>query len=232
MHILDVVFPKRCVGCGKIGKYFCARCALMIRIIRVNEAICPICEKPAVDGVTHPRCRTRYSMNGLTSFFRYEGAVREAVKAIKYRYVSDMAAEFISLIPESSLFSLAKLVNTKPLSPLLIPIPLHPTRLRFRGFNQAEELGKLLATRLTTPMRTDILRRTKETVPQVEMKDRRKRLKNMEDVFSSHNSQFIIRDSSILLFDDVFTTGATMRSAANVLKRAGVAFVWGVTMAR
>lgn len=91
-------------------------------------------------------------------------------------------------------------------------------------------LGKLLADRLHIPMRTDILRRTKKTTPQVEMKDRKDRLKNMKNVFS-HGSKFMIHDS-IILFDDVFTTGATMRSAGETLKRAGAKHVWAVTMAR
>lgn len=213
----------------------------MIRIIRVNEAMCPVCEKPAVDGATHPRCYTRYSLDGLTSFFRYDGVVRKAVKTIKYRYVSDMARAFISLVPEGSLSSLTKLLHTTPPSPLLIPIPLYPSRYRYRGFNQAEELGRVLALRLNILMRTDILRRTKETVPQVEMKTRDARLKNMDGIFSIRKSfdkiligQRLVKISrlSILLFDDVFTTGATMRSAANVLKRAGIRHVWAVTMAR
>ncbi len=67
---------------------------------------------------------------------------------------------------------------------------------------------------------------------QVEVKDREKRLKNMEKAFVCHDSKFKIHDSSILLFDDVWTTGATMRSAASTLKRAGASFVWGITMAR
>ena len=216
MNLLDLVFPKRCVNCGRVGKYFCDKCRLLIRPIADNEQICPMCGRLALDGITHPRCRTRYSLDGLTSFFHYSGPVQKAIKALKYRYVSDLAEEFVSLVPKFSF--------PKPCT--LIPVALHPSRLRYRGFNQAEELGKLLRI----PMQTDILRRIKATQPQAEMK-RSERLENMKNVFSIHNSKFTIPDS-VLLFDDVFTTGATMRSAANVLKRAGVKRVWAVTMAR
>lgn len=134
------------------------------------------------------------------------------MKAIKYRHISDLAEEFISLIP--SLFF--------PKGGVLIPIPLHPSRFRERGFNQAEELGKLLHI----PMRTDMLRRTKATKPQAEMK-RRERLVNMHNVFIANGAI-----DKVLLFDDVFTTGTTMRAASAALKRAGAKQVWGVSMAR
>jgi len=168
MNLLDVFFPKRCVGCGRVGRYFCYRCKKTIRPIFQNEAICPVCEKPAIDGFTHPRCTGRYEVDGLTSFFRYDGVVKKAIKTIKYRFVSDLASEFVSLIPESSISSLSTLLNTTFRSPLLIPIPLHPSRFRFRGFNQAEKLGNVFAEQLHISIKTDILRRTRETKPQVE----------------------------------------------------------------
>ena len=212
-----------------IGKYFCDRCVSKVRSIQINEAICPVCEKPAIDGATHPKCKTRYSIDGLTSFFRYDSVTKKAIKSIKYRFVSSLAEGFVSLIPDSSFSQIT--MNDERLT-VFVPIPLHPSRLRERGFNQAELLGKFLAKRFRVPMKTNVLYRARKTIPQVEMKDRRKRLRNMENVFSVHDSLFIIRNSNVLLFDDVFTTGATMRAAASILKHHGVQSVWGVTMAR
>ncbi len=230
MHLLDILFPKRCVGCGRIRKYFCTSCISSIRIIKSNEAICPVCEKPAIDGATHPRCQTLYTIDGLTSFFRYDGVVRKAVKAVKYRYVSDLAKEFIELIPEALLSNLYTL-SPKPY--FLVPIPLHWMRQCDRGFNQAEVLAQFIARRLQTAVRTDILKRTKVREPQVHMKSRKDRLANMDGVFDVNTDALTHRHiDAILLFDDVFTTGATTRAAANVLKRAGVNWVWAVTMAR
>lgn len=228
--ILDILFPKRCVGCGRIGKYFCEKCTSSIRIILPSETICPVCEKPAIDGATHPGCRTRYTVDGLTSFFRYDGVVRKAVKSIKYRRVFDLAKEFINLVP-SPLFSQLPIRNFQ--FAILIPVPLHWLRQRDRGFNQAEALGALLTQKLQISLRTDMLRRVKMTAPQVEMKKREDRLKNMEGVFAVGTGTLTHGHiDAIFLFDDVFTTGATMRAAANILKRAGVKFVWGITMAR
>lgn len=222
MGILDVLFPKRCVGCGRIGRYFCDSCRLNVRYVAKNEAICPVCERLAIDGVTHPICRTRYGLDGLTSFFRYRGPVRKAVKALKYRLITDLAREFISLVSPLSFSDI-------PESDNLIPIPLHKSRLRSRGFNQAEILGRLCAEKLHIPVAIDILRRVKVTQSQVAMKSKDERMGNMKNVFQSVRT---IQNKNILLFDDVFTTGATMRSAANILKRAGAKRVWVVTMAR
>lgn len=225
MKLLDILFPKRCVGCGRLGRYFCDSCTKMIQIILTNEAICPMCGRAALDGKTHPRCQTQYGIDGLTSFFRYNGVVRKGIKAIKYRLTFDVASEFVNLIPGPTTHNLFR--QGRDGNAVIVPIPLHVSRLRERGFNQAEVLGKFLAGRLNLPMRTDILRRIKKTTPQVEMKDRDKRLKNMTGVFAAGKAA-----GNIILLDDVFTTGATMRSAGSVLKRAGVRRVWAVTMAR
>ncbi len=201
MNILDFIFPKRCVACGKIGRYFCKKCISHIKYI--DKQICPVCSSPAIDGATHPRCKTRYSLDGLTSIFRYDGAVRSAVKSIKYRFVSDLSKEFISLIPSSYY----KLITNNPQHTTIIPIPLHRSRLNFRGFNQAEVLGRILSKRFGIPIRTDILKRIRKTIPQVEMKDRKKRLKNMEKVFSVNKLPTINNQpSTVYLFDDVRTS--------------------------
>lgn len=189
-------------------------------MIGQNETICPLCERPSFVGTTHPRCKTPHAIDGLMSFFRYDEIIKTAIKALKYRFASDLALEFVDLIPASS-FPRATLV----------PIPLHQSRLRYRGFNQAELLGTMIAERLHIPVRTDLLKRILNTAPQVKMKDRDKRLMNLKNAFSILHSSFSI-PHSVLLFDDVFTTGATMRAAANALKRAGATFVWGITMAR
>lgn len=177
-----------------------------------------MCGRLAFGGVTHPNCRTRYGIDGLTSFFHYDGPVKKAVKAIKYRLISDLAEEFVSLATPFTL-------RTK--STILIPVPLHETRYRERGFNQAEVLGRVVAARLNIPVRTDILRRTRATQPQAEIKERKKRLDNMKNSFESKKIS-----GNMLLFDDVCTTGATLRNAASALKRAGAQHIWAMTIAR
>jgi ComF family protein len=154
----------------------------------------------------------------LTSFFHYDGPVRKAIKAIKYRLVWDLAHEFVSL---------AQIPDQVGNGNTLIPIPLHPSRFRVRGFNQAEILGRLLAKRLHISIRTDILHRTRATPPQAEIKEKKRRLENMKNSFVSRKVS-----GNILLFDDVCTTGATLQNAAGALKRAGARRIWAITIAR
>ena len=227
MGILDFIFPKRCVSCGALGLYICPPCRRSIRHIAVNESICPICERPAIDGATHPRCQSRFSLDGLTSFFHYEAAVRHAIKSLKYRHVSDLAEEFVSQILPIQLTHIQTCVESP--SAILVPIPLHITRMRERGYNQAEVLGRQVAKALQIPSYTDILYRIRATVPQVATKNRKERMRNMNGVFGQKKST---KGAVIVLFDDVFTSGATMRSAAQVLKKHGAKLVWAVTIAR
>jgi ComF family protein len=230
MNFLDILFPKHCVGCGRLGAYVCPACKKQIVLVATNECVCPVCDRRAFGGVTHPRCRSRYSLDGLTSFFYYTTVMREIIRSIKYRFVSDMVSPLVDLIP-SPLFGLLPMSKTE--SSVIIPIPLHPSRLRHRGFNQAEKIGTILSSQLHIPMRIDMLMRTRKTDPQVSMKDRGNRLKNMEGVFAVRPEiKKELYNTGIFLLDDVFTTGATMRAAAKTLKQQGAKFVWGITIAR
>lgn len=239
--ILDVLFPKRCVGCGRIGDYFCGSCAKSIQVIGEREAICPMCGRLSLDGRRHPNCLTLYSIDGLTSFFRYRGVVKKGIKAIKYRLISDLVASFVDLVPGENIEKLGNSFHRhashnleregRDMGPILVPIPLHSSRLRNRGFNQANLLGIQISRRLGFPSPSDVLVRTRQTIPQVEMKDRSERLRNMANVFAMRPNAHL-HSPNIILVDDVFTTGATMRSAAHTLKRAGAKLVWALTMAR
>lgn len=212
MNLLDFLFPKRCVNCGRVGKYICTDCRRLIVSIKPNEHICAMCGRLALDGITHPRCRTRYGIDRMTSFFHYGGVVQKAIKSIKYRLVSDLTNELTGMIvaPDVPDYS-------------VIPVPLHPKKFRSRGFNQAE----ILASFLKLPVKTDILSRIKETRPQAEIKNRTERIENMKHSFVSKTAR-----GNIILFDDVATTRATLQNAAYALKKAGASYIWAMTIAR
>jgi competence protein ComFC len=228
--LLDIFFPKRCVGCGRVGKYICFSCIKLLIPVSDNETICPVCEHAAFLGVTHPKCRGRYVPDGLTSFFRYRSVSKKLIAAIKYRLVSDMVGEFVDTVSPTSHNMLVSVIQ-KHQEIQLIPIPLHSSRLHSRGFNQAEILGSQLARRFGIMLDLEILKRIQKTKTQVSMKDRKARLTNMNGVFQV-NSHAKVSGRSFIIFDDVFTTGATIRAATKTLKEAGASFVWAVTMAR
>ena len=227
VNILDLFFPRICFGCGHIGKYFCRKCSLQIRYF--SPQICPVCTRPAFDGVTHDFCRSRYTLDGLTSIFRYEGIIKIGVKKIKYKWAYDICREIISLLPPNLELPINRYSDTNH---ILIPVPLHPKRLRWRGFNQAEILGKIIAENTGWQIKKDIIIRGKETKNQADLK-RNERLKNMIGAFSINPKykSADLRETNFIVFDDVWTTGATLRNCSNVLKRFGAGKVWGLTLA-
>jgi len=219
--LLDFLFPRRCLGCRQWGKYFCQKCLRNIKLI--ERQICPVCGRPAIEGKTHPRCQAKYSLNGLISIFAYQGLIKEAIGKLKYKFITDLAEELIGLTSKHMSF---------PKSFILIPVPLHPRRQRWRSFNQAELLGRILAEKFNWQVRADILVRYKHTKPQVDLKGKERR-KNIRGAFKINpNSKFLIRNSKFILFDDIWTTGSTLRECGQVLKRAGVREVRGLTLAR
>ena len=181
-------------------------------------------------GCTHPGVPHAIYCRWAYKFFHYDGVIKKAVKALKYRFVSDVAAEFVSLIQEA-FFSTVFIPNY--CTQFFSPFRFTRCACISEGFNQAEILGSFVSHRLQISMHTDILLRTRETKPQVEMKNKEDRLKNMHGVFALNlKRKMDVRNQNVLLFDDVFTTGATMRAAAGVLKHNGAKSVWAVTMAR
>ncbi len=239
--LLTLLFPRRCVVCGKFGRYLCHKC--QIKIKPPEFQVCPVCERPAIGGATHPKCQTRYGLDGLTSFFVYDGPIKKAIKELKYRLVTDLAEELISVVEHAEVGtkilcgtknmpfrSWQNFVPPRMLNCVLIPVPLHSSRFRWRGFNQAEILGKIISARVGANFLPDLLVRKKFTQPQAELKgDERK--ENIIDAFAVSSKVYQL-PSKILLFDDVWTTGSTLRTAGKVLKRAGVKKVWGMTLAR
>jgi len=218
--LLDFFFPRRCLGCGQWGHYFCQECVKKIKLI--ERPICPVCGQAAIGGKTHPRCQTKYSLDGLTSIFVYESLIKEAIGQLKYKFITDLAEELVNLVPESKLYSEAK---------ILLPLPLHPRRQRWRGFNQAELLGEILAKKFNWPLRREVLERYRYTQPQVKLKAK-ERKKNIRGAFRIKPKVKIDKQLKVWLFDDVWTTGSTLREAGQVLKRAGTEEVWGLTLAR
>jgi len=240
MAILDFLFPKKCLGCGRTGSYFCSQCLNFVS--PSSERICPVCERPSIDGLTHPRCRSATSLDGLTSLFVYKGLIKKAIIKLKYRFVSDLATDLVELLVsfcgEDKTFS--SLCREKQF--VLVPIPLHPRRERWRGFNQAELLGKMIAENLGINFSPDLLLRVKNTSPQIKLGEKERKI-NIKDAFSlnysiaqlSGKARFCstgLNHSNILLFDDVWTSGVTLKEACRTLKKSGAKMVWGLTLAK
>ena len=115
---------------------------------------------------------------------------------------------------------------------LIVPVPLHIKRKRWRGFNQAEVLASRLAEGFNLVMRAYILNRIKDTQAQTKLK-RKQRLKNIKNAFKVNNEwQDKLKSTKILLVDDVATSGRTLNECARALKESGAKEVWGIVLAR
>ena len=230
MSVLDILFPKRCVGCKKGGEYICPNC--FAKISFDTQTICTVCNKPSIDGKTHPLCRTKYTLDGTFSSVAYKNIVRKLLYQLKYQpYITNLLPTISELCYEAFIQNelFTKLLKEKP---VLVSIPLSPRRLRKRGYNQAELLAKELGKRFGLDAQP-VLKRVKETKPQYGLK-REERMENIKDAFGINEKLKAGSEKykTILLVDDVLTTGSTMSEAAKTLKKAGVKEVWGVAFAK
>ena len=229
MGLLDLIFPKRCIGCGREGKYVCGACEVGLW---EEEQICPICRRASRYGLKHTYCRAVYPLDGLTCFWAYEGLAKKLITNSKYKHHFDMLKNFAidseKLIERPEFARLQQFLAEKP---IVVPIPLHVFRQRERGFNQAEILAMEFA-RIYGLRAMNLLVRVKNTEHQVG-KERAERLKNVQGAFklSIVNSKLSI-PKTVILVDDVWTTGSTMSECCKVLKMSGVRCVWGLALAR
>ena len=228
MGIVDLIFPKMCLGCKKLGSYVCADC---IKKSKLAKQICIECQKPSIDGVTHAKCKKPWGLDGCLVVWEYGKVIRKVILKLKYNFVYE-AAEDISVYMADYLEREVTAISQEP---LLIPVPLHRRRSNWRGFNQSEEVGRLLSKKLGWTFSSDILVRKVSKKPQMELKGDERR-ENIRGVFSLNpklnKTELSAANYQMLVFDDVLTTGATIREAAKVLKRNGAKVVWGLTVAR
>lgn len=230
--ILDLLFPKTCVGCGKFGSYFCPNC---IKEIKQTELVCPFCERPSLGGVVHAVCKRRFSLDGLWSLGVYQGSLRLGIQKLKYKWVSEMAKELVDITLEYWVKNppvlLDKIKKDQGKSWIVTAVPLHPIRQKWRGFNQSELLAKLLASKLGLKY-ADALKRIRNTKPQMKLlaAERKQNIKNAFSLLPAMNHEPITQN--VLLIDDVWTTGSTLKECCYILKRGGAKLVWALTIAR
>ncbi len=210
--ILNILYPKFCFNCGKEGTYLCQDCQSTMAILD-----------------THKICKTA-NLKDLYWALPYQGnLIKNLIRKFKYEpFIKELAIPLTSLIINH--FQLIEKSFADFSNFILIPVPLEKRKIKWRGFNQAEEIGKELAKLLKIPLVSDCLIKTKETLPQVKFK-KEKRKENLKEAFSIKNKKQV-SGRKILLIDDVYTTGSTMEESAHVLKDAGATEIIGVVVAR
>ena len=220
-QFLDLFLPPRCGGCRKVGSWLCHGCSARIR--RLEEPLCRRCGAEVESARKECGCQARLkSLARLRSAAAYEGPLELALQRFKYHGWRRLAGPLALLMAE-------RLVVEGLSAPWGVAVPLHRSRLRQRGFNQSELLLGELRRRLSLSKPPGELVRTRATPPQVGH-DRRWRLENVRDAFEWRGPLLDAR--SMLLIDDVATTGATLEACAAALRAAGSGPVMGVSVAR
>ncbi|MDD2502084.1 MAG: ComF family protein [Geobacter sp.] len=227
----NLLLPPRCPICHELvidaGQlHICADC--LAALPKLSSPVCSICGIPFNGaGTDHPcsRClQTPPPYVAARAALRYEGACRDLIHRFKYEYKSHLRRP-LGLLTAELLADFA----TQQQPDLLVPVPLHSSRLRRRGFNQAVLLGEVLSRQWQIPLLRQGLKRTRPTTPQVEL-TLEQRSHNLHNAFSVTDSN-AIRDRRIMLVDDVFTTGSTLAECARILQQAGCHTVSAVTVA-
>lgn len=228
---LDLVFPVRCAGCGKFGGYICRRCLGTIAIKKNFE--CIGCKRNTPFGQTCFLCAKTNSIDQLLIVADYKNPlVEKSLKFLKYKFIRDLGRPLSVLIKKYlKWLTLDKKFNVFEAGPLLIPVPLHPRRLNWRGFNQSELLAKNLADTFQMEMVGDVIERAGNVTPQADIKNKEERLKNLNGIFKIADKNKLT-GRQVLLVDDVCTTGATLNECAKVLKTNGATKVVGLVVAR
>jgi len=217
--VLDWVYGKECVGCGKEGVWLCDRCRLSLRLA---DDRCPVCGKESEGGWRHDGCEGKWEMDGLSVIWDYgEKRVKKVIWEMKYGFNRELIREVV----KDCNFELGGEWDG------VVAVPLHWQRENWRGFNQAGILAEEMAEKLGLKVR-EVLVRMKKTEQQAGIRGRKERRRNVEGVFEvKEGKRRWLKGKKLLLVDDVFTSGATMKEATKVLKKVGVERVWGVVLA-
>jgi ComF family protein len=219
---LDLLFPQWCVGCGRTGSFICSSCRSLLA--PVTMPLCPLCGRPQPSGILCPSCTSwQAEIDGIRSPFRFEGVMRDAIHQLKYRNLRGLATPLAQLLNDYLV------IHPLP-GEVLVPVPLHPKRLRERGYNQSVLLARELSKLTSLPLIVDCLARQRHTSPQARTATVEERRSNVSGAFKCPNGR--VWKKQVLLIDDVATSGATLDACAGELKAAGATSVWGLVMAR
>jgi ComF family protein len=218
---LNLLFPPYCIGCGREGNYICDRCSRELAFI--SPPVCRLCGRPLLPDARCPGCIGESSpIDGIRAPFLFDGLVRRAVHELKYRNLRAIVPALAGLLYDY--------LRESPLpGNVLVPVPIHPKRLRERGYNQSSLLAHELHRLSGLPVVDNCLVRTGYIAPQAKAASVTERLRNISGAFACTDARLYKKD--VILLDDVSTSGATMNACAAALKSAGAAAVWGLALA-
>lgn len=230
--LFDIFFPPLCPLCEKAlkadGLQLCRGCARAFSAQLIDGPLCGVCGVPFISGAGRDHAcggciKKPPPFSFARSVYVYGGEVAGAIQDFKYRGRMGLAPVFSAAMSKAAR-------GIYPAPQIIVPVPLHRGRLKKRGFNQSLILARRISAALSVPFDYGSLVRALPTRPQVELKPG-ERLGNVAGAFSLKDPG-AFKNKAVLLVDDVFTTGATVRECSKVIKRAGSSAVYVLTLAR
>lgn len=230
---LDLVFPRICLGCRAEIKIICDRCLENIR--RLSIQFCPVCERAATEnGYVCSYCKSTGSAFAqlIVSADYKDKLLAKAIHTYKYKFVSELSEPLGIVMTETLKKNLRGAID------FIVPVPLHPRRLRWRGFNQSDLLANHISQNLLPgieiPIANEVIYRNKYTQPQMKIKNYRQREENIRSSFflGKNLSSNIFKRKNILLVDDVCTTGSTIFECAKTLSALHPRSISAIVLAR
>jgi ComF family protein len=228
---LDVFFPASCLHCGHTVEnspysHLCRACARELFLAR--PPACTTCGFPFMGVLAGPQtCPHCAELDPVfdrgKALFLAKGPGRSLIHELKYRSGSYAFEDLAEMLQRSAHY------RTYLAGGTLVPVPLHPTRQRERGYNQSERIARFLARKVDSCRVAPLLRRVKDTETQTRL-NRNAREKNMRKAFALSAHALVEPGANYILIDDVFTTGATLNACAAVLRQAGAAQIKVATL--
>lgn len=226
----ELVFPSSCLGCGRRLPWrrlplFCTDCLSSIKALASPR--CPCCGAPFPGGADHlcGAClRGTFAFDLARAALIYQPPVTVLISALKFQ------GQLTGLASLAALARTSTALRELSVPELILPVPLHLSRLRKRGFNQALLLARSCFPERKALIHPGVLQRHRATVPQTTLSGVLRR-RNLFGSFSLIQPQ-MVKNRKILLVDDVFTTGSTVQECARILRRAGAARIEIFTLAR
>jgi len=224
----DLIFPRRCPFCDELlpfgGRLVCSRCEPLLP--RTGRNYCLKCGRQLKEGTDEycPSCRkVSHAFDEGRSLFVYDDRVRRSLAAFKYKN----RREYADYYSEELYRKFGTYIRSKR-PDALIPVPVSPLRRRRRGYNQAELLAEKLGKLCKIPVKKDLILRVRETTALKEL-GRRQRQKNLKKAFKIRGN--VVELKTIMVIDDIYTTGSTMDEISSVFREAGVRHVFFLTVA-
>lgn len=234
-ELLDIVFPKKCIGCGVFTRagdfdYVCWQCFSEIKI--KTSFGCIGCKRQTNLGLTCLFCKKYNELDQLLITTELSNnLVDSMLKVYKYKFITSIS-DPLSVVAARFIKKLSvKGFNLFEDNPLVVPVPLHKRRLNWRGFNQSYLLSKSIADKFLVSCDNNILLRFSNSKNQADLASKTDRLANIKDNFKLNNEK-PLNSRTIILVDDICTSGATLNECTKVLKLGGAKKVIGLVVAR